>query len=187
MVLTEKDFQVLDALDRHEITTQRQLAQHAGISLGQVNYVLKSLLDKGLVKLGNFKRNPHKVVSYAYLLTPKGIEEKSKLAVGFVMRRLNEYNNLREVLVDKIADIEEQGIARIVIVGPEIVREFLNTIIRDNHTAIDVVNQCSRWQELGDFNPDTYDMVLLFDGSDDGIKSIRNATGIPSEKLMPLW
>jgi len=80
--LTEKDFQVLDAIDRHEIPTQRQLAAHAGISLGQVNYVLRSFLDRGLVKLGNFRKNPKKVVSYAYLLTPKGLEEKSKLAIS---------------------------------------------------------------------------------------------------------
>ena len=71
---TEKTFQILDALDREEISTQRQLADNSGISLGQVNYILKSLLEKGLVKISNFKRNPHKI-GYVYFLTPKGIEE----------------------------------------------------------------------------------------------------------------
>ncbi len=186
MVLTEKDFQVLDALDRHEITTQRQLAQHAGISLGQVNHVLKSLLDKGFVKLGNFRRNPSKI-GYAYLLTPKGIEVKSRLGVRFVIRRLHEYNNIRQVLVDRIAEIEEMGASRVLIVGPEIIREFLDSIIRENRAAIVVVNQCSNWKELTGIDPDTYDIVILSDGSDVGIKAMSNTTGIPRQRLMTLW
>jgi len=65
----EKDFPILDALSRQSITTQRQLANHAGISLGQVNYILKSLLEKGLVKVTNFTKSPCKI-SYIYRLTP---------------------------------------------------------------------------------------------------------------------
>ena len=65
---SEKTFQILDTLDRQEISTQRQLAEHAGISLGQVNYIIKSLLEKGLVKIGNFRKNPRKI-GYVYLLT----------------------------------------------------------------------------------------------------------------------
>jgi DNA-binding Lrp family transcriptional regulator len=61
MVLSDKAFEVLDTLDRQPIINQRQLAQHAGISLGQVNYILKSLLGKGFVKVGNFRKSPHKV------------------------------------------------------------------------------------------------------------------------------
>jgi len=56
MVLSQKDFQILEALDSHQIKTQRQLAEHAGVSLGQVNYVLKSFLEKGLVKIGKFRK-----------------------------------------------------------------------------------------------------------------------------------
>ena len=79
MLLSEKHFQILETLDVQEISTQRQLAEFAGISLGQINYVLKQFLAKGLVKIGNFRKNPHKI-GYAYLLTQKGIETKSKLA-----------------------------------------------------------------------------------------------------------
>ncbi len=91
---SEKDFQVLDALDSQEITTQRQLAEHSGISLGQVNYVLKSLLEQGLVKIGNFRKSPRKI-GYVYLLTPKGLEAKSRLAADFVISKLKEYHVLR--------------------------------------------------------------------------------------------
>lgn len=187
MVLSEKDFQVLDAIDRHEITTQRQLAAHAGISLGQVNYVLKSFLDRGLVKLGNFKKNPHKMVSYAYLLTPKGIEEKSKLAVRFVIRRLNEYNDLRQVLRDRIADVEKQGISRIIVVGPEIIREFLLSIINEEQKEISLIGQCASWEDLNGYREDDFDVALIFDDSDMSMKEIAGATGIQSKKLIPLW
>ena len=93
----EKTFQVLDTLDTQEILTQRQLADHAGISLGQVNYILKSLLERGLVKIGNFRKNTHKI-GYMYLLTPKGIEAKSRLAVKFIVYKLNDgrQNSIRQ-------------------------------------------------------------------------------------------
>jgi EPS-associated MarR family transcriptional regulator len=94
MLLSEKHFQILETLDRQEISTQRQLAKFTGISLGQINYVLKQFLAKGLIKIGNFRKNPRKI-GYAYLLTPKGIEEKSKLAARFIISKLKEYNNIR--------------------------------------------------------------------------------------------
>ncbi len=187
MILSERDFHVLDALDRHEITTQRQLASHAGISLGQVNYVLKSLLEKGFIKLGNFRNNPSKMVSYAYLLTPKGFEEKSKLAVKFVVRRLEEYDALKQILTEKLASIEDDGLSRAVIVGPDIVREFLTSIINEKHQEMTLTGQCNSWKELESFDPDSFDIALVFDGNEDGIKAIVNATGIPSRKIMPLW
>ena len=84
----EKDFPILDALSRQSITTQRELADHADISLGQVNYTLKSLLEKGLVKITNFTKSPSKI-SYIYRLTPKGLETKSALAARFVIRKLS--------------------------------------------------------------------------------------------------
>ena len=75
MDLSIKDFHVLDALDSYEITTQRQLSKKSGLSLGHVNYLLKILLKKGLVKMGNFSESPNKF-GYAYYLTPKGLEAK---------------------------------------------------------------------------------------------------------------
>jgi len=60
MELSEKSFQILDALDRNEVFNQRQLAEHSGVSLAQVNYLLKRLLEKGLVKVRNFQKNPNK-------------------------------------------------------------------------------------------------------------------------------
>ena len=128
MPLSEKHFQILDTLDSQEISSQRQLAEYTGISLGQINYVLKQLLAKGLVKIGNFRKNPQKI-GYTYLLTPKGIEEKSTLAARFILSKLKEYRNIRDKLLERLIAIEKRGHHRILFIGPEIVKEFIDSII----------------------------------------------------------
>ena len=131
MKLSIKDFHVLDALDSREIYTQRQLSKESGISLGHVNYVLKNLLGKGLVKIENFRKNPEKI-GYVYLLTPKGIEAKSRLATGFVVSKLKEYQKLRQKIAEKLVNIEKNEHFKIVFVGPMIVKEFVDSIIEEN-------------------------------------------------------
>ena len=74
---------------------QRELAELAGVSLGRLNYALRALVDKGWVKVGNFGRNPNKL-GYAYLLTPSGINAKTRLTKAFLARKLREYDQLRE-------------------------------------------------------------------------------------------
>lgn len=75
--------------------SQRELSKEMGVSLGKVNYCIKKLADKGLIKITNFKQNPNKV-GYAYLLTPKGIEEKTRLTFSFLKRKIKEYEILKE-------------------------------------------------------------------------------------------
>lgn len=186
MKLPEKTFHILDALDRQEISTQRQLADHSGISLGQVNYILKSLLEKGLVKIDNFKKSSHKI-SYAYLLTPKGIETKSKLAVRFVVRKLKEYDNLRNRLNERLLEIQEAGYHRVFFAGPSVVNEFINAIIKDQKMDLVISGQCSKWKKLEEVNLQSFDVALLFDDSVDGVAKISDTLGIPKEKLLPLW
>jgi len=74
--------------------TQRQMAKELGLSLGKTNYVVRALVDKGWVKLTNFKRSDNKI-GYIYLLTPEGISEKSVLAQNFLKRKSEEYNKLK--------------------------------------------------------------------------------------------
>lgn len=81
--------------------TQRELSKEMGVSLGKVNYCIRKLTEKGLVKIANFKHNQNKM-GYAYLLTPSGIEEKSRLTFSFLKRKLIEY----EVLKKEIAQLE---------------------------------------------------------------------------------
>ena len=73
------------------------MANDLGFSLGKLNYCLKALKDKGLIKIGNFKKNPNKL-NYAYILTPKGIAEKTKLTINFMKRKMQEYDDLKKEL-----------------------------------------------------------------------------------------
>ena len=77
-----------------QITT-RELAQKVGISNGSAYYLLTSLIDKGYVKLSNFKENPRKI-KYSYILTPKGIREKSLITSKFLVRKKQEFEMLKE-------------------------------------------------------------------------------------------
>ena len=88
-------FRVLHLLEEEPNLTQREVAERLGISLGGVNYCLKSLIDVGHIKTGNFKRNPDKSV-YLYLLTPKGMAEKVSLTAGFLKRKMAEYQALKK-------------------------------------------------------------------------------------------
>ena len=76
-------------------STQRELAEELGFSLGKLNYCLKALKAKGLVKISNFKKNPNKV-GYIYILTPKGISEKTKLTINFMKMKMKEYEELKK-------------------------------------------------------------------------------------------
>ena len=186
MELSTKLFKVLDTLDRHEITTQRQLSEHAGISLGQVNYVLKNLLQTGLVKLGNFRKNPRKI-GYAYLLTPKGIEKRSSLASRFIMTKLQEYQRLQNQLKEKLSHIEINGQKRIVFVGPSMIKDFLESTIKDTRLNLELAGWCQNYQDLQSHEPDTFDVALLCDSNTNDIKKIKAETKIPKKKLMSFW
>ena len=182
---TEKTFQILDALDREEISTQRQLADNSGISLGQVNYILKSLLDKGLVKVSNFKHNPNKI-SYAYLITPKGIEEKSKLAVRFVLRKLREYEFLRARLTERLGQIETEDYERIIFIGPLLVKEFIEKIIKENKINLILVDHLEDISLAMGLNKNTFDIAVLFDEGHNSEEKIKQALELPEERLINL-
>ena len=73
------------------------MANELGFSLGKLNYCLKALRQKGLIKIRNFKNNPNKL-NYFYVLTPKGISEKTKLTINFMKRKFKEYEELKKEL-----------------------------------------------------------------------------------------
>lgn len=90
----ETVLEVLRTLEAQPHTSQRELAALMGMSLGKANYCLKELIDKGLVKVRNF-RSSHNKLAYAYLLTPKGIAAKTRLTGRFLKRKMAEYEALR--------------------------------------------------------------------------------------------
>ena len=87
-------FNVLRKIKSRPNSTQRELAEELGFSLGKLNYCLRALKSKGLVKISNFQKNPNKL-SYAYILTPKGITQKTKLTINFMQRKMKEYDELK--------------------------------------------------------------------------------------------
>lgn len=93
-------FEVLRKIQKKPNSTQRELAEELGFSLGKLNYCLKALQNKGLVKIENFKKNPNKL-NYFYVLTPAGISEKTKLTINFMKRKLKEYDELKKELDSK--------------------------------------------------------------------------------------
>jgi EPS-associated MarR family transcriptional regulator len=186
MSLSKRDFKVLDALDCEPITTQRQLSEHTGISLGQINYVLRRLLEKGMVKVSNFRKNPNKL-SYVYKLTPAGIEARSRLAVNFVVSRLREYYDLQRRLSRRLREIEKGGSLAIVFVGPAIVNEFVETTISEENLKLRLVAHLPTAGELASLAGEDFDTVLLFDENVEGLHQIEIDTGISGEKLALLW
>lgn len=90
--------------------SQRQLARELGLSLGGVNYCMNALVEKGLVKVANFRASERKL-GYAYVLTPKGFSEKARLTRGFLARKMAEYEALREEIESVRAELgpEQDG------------------------------------------------------------------------------
>ena len=101
-------FKLMNLIHKHPDISQRELAKQAGISLGSVHYCLKSLVIKGWLKAGSFKNNPDKSV-YLYLLTPEGIMQKSRLAIDFLKRKRQEYNQLKREIDSLSEELHDEA------------------------------------------------------------------------------
>ena len=91
----EDQFNILRQLQRNSNYSQRNLAKKLNLSLGKLNYCLRDLKEKGLIKMRNFEKNPNKI-NYVYILTPKGISEKTRLTLNFMKRKMKEYDELKK-------------------------------------------------------------------------------------------
>jgi EPS-associated MarR family transcriptional regulator len=108
----QNQYQILKSLEQDSCPTQRQLSDNLDVSLGKVNYCIKSLIEKGFIKVNNFRNNKNKI-QYSYLLTPKGIEEKAKLTLDFIRIKTQEYDTLRqeiESLKQEANSIDEESL-----------------------------------------------------------------------------
>jgi EPS-associated MarR family transcriptional regulator len=99
MLTDEYRYKILKLVESNPSISQRELAQQLGISLGKVNFCLKALIDKGLLKATNFRNSKNKL-AYMYLLTPRGIEEKASITLRFLKYKIQEHQTLQ-------AEIEE--------------------------------------------------------------------------------
>ena len=90
---------VLRKIKNRPESSQRELAEELGFSLGKLNYCIKALKTKGLIKISNFTKNPQKI-NYFYVLTPKGISTKTKMTINFMKKKMQEYDELKRELKD---------------------------------------------------------------------------------------
>ena len=101
MINNEDHFDVLRKIQKNPNSSQRELASQLGFSLGKLNYCLKELKNKGLIKLKNFDKQKNKIKYIQYILTPKGISHRTKLTLNFMKRKMREYDELKKELDNK--------------------------------------------------------------------------------------
>jgi EPS-associated MarR family transcriptional regulator len=102
-------FRVLRHLEENPHLSQRELADALGVSLGKVNYLLNALVEKGLVKIGAFRRSGDKLNKIAYLLTPAGLRNRAALTRSYLDRKTREYEALKAELKELHAEIESHA------------------------------------------------------------------------------
>jgi EPS-associated MarR family transcriptional regulator len=100
---------LLKTLENNPGLSQRDLAKRLGISLGKVNFCLNALVAKGSLKISNFRNNENKL-AYAYLLTPRGVEEKARVTVGFLKHKMQEYEQLKKEIAELKLEAEKKGL-----------------------------------------------------------------------------
>jgi len=95
---TQHQFEVLRKIHKTPNASQRELAEELGFSLGKLNYCIKALQKKGLVKLKNFQKKTDKMRYLQYVITPKGITHRTKLTINFMKMKMKEYDELKKEL-----------------------------------------------------------------------------------------
>lgn len=95
--ISNEQFEILRKISSNPDYTQRDIAKELNLSLGKLNYCIKALKEKGLIKIENFKKNPNKI-NYLYILTPKGVAKKTKLTINFMKRKIKEFDELKKEL-----------------------------------------------------------------------------------------
>ena len=101
-------YRLLRYLQDHPEATQRELARHLDISIGKVNYCLRALIEKGWLKMRNFRNTKNKL-AYAYHLTPKGLEEKLNVTYAFLRRKMEEYDAVQAEIERLTREVAEFG------------------------------------------------------------------------------
>ena len=110
MISDELQHKLFKTIAEHPQINQRELSKSLGISLGKANYCLKALVEKGWVKAQNFKNNKNKL-SYAYLLTPSGIEQKATVTIRYLKRKMDEYDQLKQAVEELKKEVAMEEIA----------------------------------------------------------------------------
>jgi len=105
----DTNYGLLKTLENNPSLSQRDLAKRLGISLGKVNFCLNALIEKGCLKVNNFRNSDNKL-AYAYFLTPRGVEEKARITVHFLKYKMQEYEQLRAEIKMLKREAEQKGL-----------------------------------------------------------------------------
>ena len=100
---------LLKTLENNPGLSQRDLAKRLGVSLGKINFCLNALIEKGCLKVNNFRNSDNKL-AYAYLLTPQGVEQKARMTVEFLQIKVHEYERLRTEIEELKLEAEQKGL-----------------------------------------------------------------------------
>ena len=96
-IITEDQLDLMHIIEKNSKASQRLISQTSGFSIGKVNYCLKALIDIGFIKMHNFNNSNNKL-NYAYILTPKGIKEKTAITKQFIIKKKQEYDKLNSYI-----------------------------------------------------------------------------------------
>ena len=102
-------YNLIKILSQETNLTQRDMARKMGISLGKVNYCISELAKKGFIKIDRFKVSKNKM-RYLYILTPKGVEERARLTLSFLKRKISEYDEIKRQIRELEKEVEENGL-----------------------------------------------------------------------------
>jgi DNA-binding MarR family transcriptional regulator len=180
-LLTEKDYPILDAIERYKPSSQRALAELCDISLGKVNYILKRLIEGGIVKISTLDGMAGKSKT-VYELTTGGVEAKAKLVLCFIKEKTKEFNDFSNRLLENLLALQDCGVTRLLILGSQTMGKLLAHIARREDLAIRVVGTVSETDHFDFFTSDAYDHVLIAEDPKTFSKLIQTGK-IPTDKV----
>jgi len=109
MIDDRTSYGLLKTLEKSPSLSQRDLAKRLGVSLGKVNFCLNALIEKGWLKVDNFRNSENKL-AYAYLLTPQGVDQKASLTIQFLQMKIREYEYLHTEIAELKREVEQNSL-----------------------------------------------------------------------------
>jgi DNA-binding MarR family transcriptional regulator len=192
---TERDLEILSAIEEGKPLTQRALAQRLGVALGLANLYVRRLVTKGFVKVREFPSKPSARKRFRYVLTPRGVAEKTRLTYDYMTYSLQLYRRARANLRDAMTDLHDRGMKRIALYGTGDAAELAYLTLRE--FGLEPVGIFAReadgqflgfrvrsMVELGDEDLDGV-IIATFDRPEQHVAELARL-GLPPEKLLML-
>jgi DNA-binding MarR family transcriptional regulator len=191
----ERDLEILTAIEEGRPLTQRDLAQRLGVALGLTNLYLKRLATKGYIKVVEFPRKPAARKRLRYLLTPRGISEKTRLTYEHMAHALALYRRARQALRGHLASLADRGVKRVALYGTGEAAEIAYLTLKEfGFEPVGVFTREGGGQFLGspvralaELDPDEVDGVILatFDRPEPYLDELAGH-GLPSERIITI-